>query len=264
MANGAVGEEKLLADTLTATSHSDSGATAPSTQAPLRMGSTGVFQQITHCLTTPRMDAAALIATVGGQARIYVAGGYSTNSSIENTVELATISPSGAQLEAFQKLPQTLAEKRAKLLLVQGNHQSSPKVPANQTYLFAAGGNNDGGKTWASGRVSTLDNTTGSTGNWTAVDAIKNAPFGAVGYLINNTFYYFGGADTLQKPPTKEAVSCIFSVPPAFSNCNSLGLGALPSPRMNAAITLESAFFYIAGGGPNDTGASPSVIKTVY
>jgi hypothetical protein len=176
---------------------------------------------------------------------------------------MATISPSGAQIEAFQKLPQTLAEKRANLLLVQGTHQNSPMVPANQTFLFAAGGNNDSGKTSASGRVSTLDHT-GGTSNWTPVEAIKNAPFGAVGYLINNTFYYFGGADTLQKPATNEAVSCIFSVPPAFSNCNSLGPGKLPSPRMNAAITLESAFFYIAGGGPSNTGVSPSVIKTVY
>jgi hypothetical protein len=33
---------------------------------------------------------------------------------------------------------------------------------------------------------------------------------------------------------------------------------------MNAALALESAFFYISGGGATDGAASTSVIKTVY
>ena len=94
--------------------------------------------------------------------------------------------------------------------------------------------------------------------------AIKKASVGGMGHLVNDTFYYFGGAFT-GTTAVKAGTSCIFSTPPAFKNCNSLsGSAALPAATMNGALALESAFFYISGGGGTDTAATTTVIKTVH
>jgi len=89
----------------------------------------------------------------------------------------------------------------------------------------------------------------------------------AVGGFVNDTFYYFGGS-TNGTAAGAGSKSCIFAPPPAappvLDNCNSLGGGALPSPRMNASLALESAYFYVSGGGATDGAATKDVVKTIY
>jgi hypothetical protein len=261
---GKFGEEQLLADGLTGTSYSDlGGAIKNKNQSPLKQGSTGVWVTSSVTLQTARSDAATAIAKVGGKPFVYLAGGRSGTgaASVLDTVELAAISADGKTLSAFQAGTNTLVSKAERPMLVVGDHDTSPKVPQGTVYLYTAGGD-DGAKVYKNGSYSVLA-ASGQPGTWTTFPEIKNATFGAVGYMVNDTFYFFGGSSN-GTSAISNAYSCEFTTPPAFQSCNSLASGALPTARMNGALTLESAFFYISGGGATDTAATKSVIKTVY
>lgn len=270
-ANGVSGGEQLLksgilpatACTATACSFEDTGlAIENAGQTPLPLGATGVFvEQGIPQLSVARSDAALTLAPdPAGALQVYLAGGRSSATAIESTIERATISSDGATLGVFVAAGATLDAPREKLMLVVGEHATSPAVPPTSVYLFAAGGagaaptKNGGSLSVASG---------GALGAFTVSAALKTVPVAAVGYLVNNTFYYFGGAAD-GVTANALASSCELTVPPAFKNCNSLAAGQLPAAKMHAALTLESAFFYISGGGATATAASKDVIKTPW
>jgi len=266
-AGGAFGGEELLA-TVNAptTTYADDGTKSTSaSQTPLVQGSTGVFVELTTAaLQSARGDAALSKATLGGAIYVHVAGGRSSSTAVLDSVELATLSADGKTLSTFQTATNKLLSSRERLMLVVADHDTSPTVPAGTTYLYAAGGS-DGTSAVSGGRVSTLG-ANGQPGAWADVAAIKNAPIAAAGYLINDTFYWFGGSNDGTNA-LGSCTSCEYvASPPAFKNCNSLGPGALPAgiARMNAALTLESAFFYLSGGGATNTTATTDVFKTVY
>ncbi len=270
-ANGVSGGEQLLkSGILPATacsgascSFEDNGlAIESATQTPLPLGATGVFvEQGIPQLGVARSDAALTLAPdPGGALYAYLAGGRSSATAIETTIERCTVSSDGATLGSFVAAGAALDTAREKLMLVVGEHGTSPAVPAASVYLFAAGGagaapTKDGGSfTVAAG---------GGLGAFSANAALKSVPIAAVGHLVNNTFYYFGGSAD-GTTAIAGASSCEFTTPPAFKNCNSLAAGQLPTAKMHAALTLESAFFYVSGGGGTATAASKDVIKTPW
>jgi len=261
---GKLGDEQLLADGLTVTTFEDLGvAIKDPSQKPMVIGSTGVFVTLGGVtLATARYDAAVAMAAAGGTARVYLAGGRTGTgaAAVLDTVELATISADGKILGSFQAGTNTLLSKAERGMLAVGENETSPKVPAGTVYLYAAGGH-DGAKVYKNGGYSALG-AGGQPGAWSVAAEFKSAPHAAVGYMVNDTFYYFGGTDG--NNVLKNASSCELTVAPAFQSCNSLAAGSLPSARMNAAIALESAFFYITGGGATDTTADKTVLKTVY
>jgi hypothetical protein len=263
--NSPYGEERLLAEGVTGTTFEDDGSQPilNPNQGPLIQGCTGVFVQSgVSALNTARSDAAAKIAEAGGQPYVYVTGGRSAATTVENTVELAVISGDGADLGAFSPGASSLLDAREHHMLVVGDNATSPLVPAGETYLFVAGGSD--GTAIVKGGSSSLLGSDGEPGAWTDVAQIKNATTGAMGYLVNDTFYYFGGSSDGTNA-TDAGISCKFSNPPSFVNCNSLsGNASLLAPRVHGAITLESAFFYLAGGGDTTTTASQTVYKIVY
>jgi hypothetical protein len=265
-ANGAVGKEQLLADGLTATTYTDTGgAIKNANQTPLIKGSTGKFVTVGSALGTARSDAAVTSALdPSGNRFVYVAGGQTSASAALDSVEYASLSADGATLGSFTRATSSLLSKRSGAMLGVGHNATSPLIPKGTTYLYVAGGW-DGSSVANSGSRTTAASG-GKPGSWTAVAQMKNKPpFAAVGWMVNDTFYYFGGS-TLGTTASNLSFSCLLksTTVPDFANCNSLAAAALPAATMHAALALESAYFYISGGGASSALATKTVIKTVY
>jgi hypothetical protein len=199
----------------------------------------------------------------GNATYVYVVGGRAGNTVLD-TIELATITADGVTLGAFAAATTKLTQARERLLVGVADQDTSPSVPVNTVWLYIAGGTNNGAL--KDGDISTIG-ANGQAGTFTPVAAFKTVPIAATAYMVNDTFYYFGGSDNGTSAEAS-GFSCSYTnnpAPPQFKNCNSLGpAGQLPAATMNAALALESAFFYISGGGATDTAATDNVFKTVY
>jgi hypothetical protein len=272
-AGGAFGGEQLLDEglvpttvcTATACTYEDqgTGTIKNPNQKPLPIGATGVFvDQGVPALGVERSGAAVTLARdPAGQLYVYAAGGRSNATTVLDTLELATLSADGATLGSFVTATSKLDSPRERLMLVVGEHGTSPKIPATTVYLYEAGGIS-GTTVKSTGYSSSVPNG-GQPGAFSVVSALKNLPLAAAGYMVNDTFYFFGGSSDGTNA-LAASNSCELTAPPAFKNCNSLGPAIMPSARMNAGLALESAYFYLSGGGPNDQTATKDVIKTIY
>ncbi len=263
--NGAFGGEQLLAEGILITSFDDPGDPIQDAgQTPLRQGETGVFMSTTISpLTTARSNAAAILARdPTGALFVYVAGGRSDATTILSSVEYATVSEDGATLGTFTQATAGMDVPRERQLIAVGHHDTSPAIPAGTTYLYVAGGSSDGGQVLKTGYASSVA-TGGNLGPFTLVN-LKNMQTASVSYMVNDTLYYFGGSANGTTASATSRSAVLTTPLPELDNSDALGPGAIPVARMNSALALESAYFYLSGGGASDTEATTSVIQTIY
>jgi len=271
-ANDPAGKEVLIADTralpstvtctaptATTASCTDNGAVG-TTQTPLLLGSTGLWQTIAPTMTSRRQGPGVTFAldpvTPTTKAYVYAFGGKDETATTLATYELLpiTINSNGSQTTGAWSTPATFGAARWDL-------RAWSSVLASGTYVWAGGGYPTGTATNASTETNgaLLVGPNGALGAFTTdINSMPNeAGFGA--FAASNFLYAVGGQGGV---PDRTASSKQVTTPPGLpGGWMSAGQG-LAVQRIDLGACIQSGYFY-AVGGFGGTAMPFSVLKSI-
>ena len=273
--NDPAGQERLLAEVtdtgMMLQSFVDQGTTTPAGLAPLPIGSTGSWRQLTTApLQTARLGAGVAAAqdpTDPTKWYLYAAGGNSgtpsTPSALRSVEFLPIVIAGGGNTQTFATWTSATSQMSSGRWLVGGlaatQANNSLITPAGATYLYVASGstssitnldgNIDVAMVQAGGQLAAFSNA-GSTG-------LKRPGYGST--MVNNQlmgFGGFGGAGTA----SNNSDTATLKTATTLNNFNALGNGALTQPRALQGTAIESAFIYQLGGA--NAGVNTAQVST--
>lgn len=269
-ANGTSGGEVLLktfdAATLTFT---DDGSTAPGTEKPLPLGSTGKFAQL-PAMATARQGAAGAVAADPADPtkfHVYALLGKGASQALTGYEYLTvTVAPNGRQSAAatWKTGAQQAATGRWQLGAFVADHTTSDVIPVGTTYIYLGGGlpgtgntkivDVDAGKVAAGGDLGAFD---------AAPSDFKTEAAGYGVCAANNQLFTFGGLNGAPSPKAKSGE--ITGPGPGLANnaWNDEGLN-MTEGRYLMGSAVQSAFIFLLGGQTSAAEASVSTELVIW
>lgn len=273
--NDPAGQERLLAEVadtgMMLQSFVDQGTMTPAGLAPLPIGSTGSWRQLTTApLQTARLGAGVAAAQDPADATkwyLYAAGGSSGTPSAPSALKSVEFLPivisNGGNTQTFTTWTAATSQMSSNRWLVGGlaatQANNSLITPAGATYLYVASGsttsitnldgNIDVAMVQSGGQLAAFSNA-GSTG-------LKRPGYGST--MVNNQLMGFGGFGGAGAASNNSDTATLKTAT-SLNNFNALGNGALTQPRALQGTAIESAFIYQLGGA--NAGVNTAQVST--
>jgi hypothetical protein len=262
--NGVSGDEVRIAQVAAGiTKYTDDGTAMPSTEKPLKTGSTGAWSMLPS-LNTPRKGHAAAVAfDPGDPTRFYVYALLGMNNSGTSVTSYeylpVTIEANGRQtVGTWTTGANAFVAGRWQTSAWVANNTVSTVVPVGETWIYVGGGFTAGAT--LSGKVEAANVATG--GELGAIsDTPKDFTASAAGYGVcaaNGHLFQFGGQNG--SPSSGAKAATLISPVPTLNNqsWNAEGLSMTES-RYLMGSAVQSAFIFLVGG---QTGNSPATQST--
>lgn len=254
---GAVPEQLIAEVSAPSTSYTDTGGAPVQAVSPLPIGSTGAWSTVAT-LPTPREGPGVAWGkdpADATKAYLYVLGGRQSATTVSRSYDILplTLNADGSQT-AGAPVAGTAQLSAARWMLSSSSatHDSSPRVPAGKTFVYALSGFAANGAALVNAAEGSEVLAGGQLKAFTALPILLRAGYANV--VAGNFVFAFGGNNGAPDTSIVGGEICSPSVagcgpmgaPPEVGNWNA-GQTML-APRLSAGGALHGAFIYLAGG----------------